>query len=210
MVPQQGVLLPFGHRFLANPSPVACWLAFPFASPSGFFLRISSKTSQPTAAKSVQNYRNCLQSACSPMSAKYQKPLPSHGGVYLQVASNHSASGSWADVFLQKPNHPYYLPVVDHTDVGLPHIFDILLQGELGLLRADWRFAFSPSHIQWIFTVIMCLIFVVGQLRQSGLVSNPWVIWISCSAGGWYLIVRRLMGGLPGAPEWDWGGSIAL
>ena len=40
-------------------------------------------------------------------------------------------------LLLQKPSHPYFLPVVEGTKVGLPHHFGKLLQGEFCLLQAD-------------------------------------------------------------------------
>ena len=40
-------------------------------------------------------------------------------------------------LLLQKPSHPYFLPLVERTVVGLPQSFGKLLQGEFWLLQAD-------------------------------------------------------------------------
>jgi len=40
-------------------------------------------------------------------------------------------------LLLQEPSHPYFLPVVERTIVGLPHLFGKLRHGEFGLLQAD-------------------------------------------------------------------------
>ena len=49
---------------------------------------------------------------------------------------------------LQKPNHPYFLPLVEDTKVGQPHPFGKLLQGEFRLVQADWGFAFGTTHVR--------------------------------------------------------------
>jgi len=76
-------------------------------------------------------------------------------------------------LLLEKPRHPYCLPLVERTIVGLPHPFGKLLQGELRLLQANWGFAFSTAQVRRIVALLSCIIFVVGQLRQWGQVSNP-------------------------------------
>jgi len=48
---------------------------------------------------------------------------------------------------LEKPCHPYFLPLVECTVVGLPHSFGKLLQGELHLLQANWGFAFCAAQV---------------------------------------------------------------
>ena len=51
-------------------------------------------------------------------------------------------------LFLEEPSHQYFLPLVEHTKVGLPHPFCKLLQGEFRLFQADWGFAFSPTQVR--------------------------------------------------------------
>jgi len=50
-------------------------------------------------------------------------------------------------LLLPKRSHPYFLPLVECTKVGLPHPFAKLLQGEFRLLKADWGFAFGPAQV---------------------------------------------------------------
>jgi len=49
---------------------------------------------------------------------------------------------------LKKPRHPYFLPLVECTKVGLPHPVGKLLQGVLRLLQANWGFAFCTFQAQ--------------------------------------------------------------
>jgi len=65
---------------------------------------------------------------------------------------------------LEKPSHPYFLPLVECTKVGLPHPFDKLLQGEFRLLQADWGFTFSPAQARRIIALIICIEFVIRNL----------------------------------------------
>jgi len=53
-------------------------------------------------------------------------------------------------LLLEKPRLPYFLPLVEHTIVGLPHPFGKLLQGELRLLQANWGFACSTAQVRRI------------------------------------------------------------
>jgi len=46
-------------------------------------------------------------------------------------------------LLLETPSHPYFLPLVECSKVGLPHPCGKLLQGELRCLQADWGFAFG-------------------------------------------------------------------
>jgi len=84
-------------------------------------------------------------------------------------------------LFLQKPSHPYFLPLVEGTKVGLPHPFGKLLQGELRLLQADWGLAFGPTQVRRIVNIIICIAFVIGNIwlgRQIGNCCNicpPWL-----------------------------------
>jgi len=79
--------------------------------------------------------------------------------------------------FWRNSCHPYLLPLVECIKVGLPHSFGKLLQGELHFLHTDWGFAFSTAQVQRIVALISCIIFVVGHLRQWGLVCNTCDIW---------------------------------
>jgi len=65
---------------------------------------------------------------------------------------------------LEKPSHPYFLPLVECPKVGLPHPFGKLLQGEFRLLQADWGFAFSPAQVGRIIALILCITFVIRNL----------------------------------------------
>jgi len=48
---------------------------------------------------------------------------------------------------LQIPSHPYFLPLVEGTEVGLHHPCGKLLQGEFRLLQADWGVAFGLAQV---------------------------------------------------------------
>jgi len=76
-------------------------------------------------------------------------------------------------LFLEEPSHPYFLPLVERTIVGLPHLFGKLPQGDFGSLQADWEFTLCTAQVQQIVTLIIGIIFVVGNLRQWGQVCNP-------------------------------------
>ena len=49
-------------------------------------------------------------------------------------------------LFLQKPCHQYFLPLVECTKVWLPHPSAKLLQGEFSLLQTDWGIAFCETR----------------------------------------------------------------
>jgi len=76
-------------------------------------------------------------------------------------------------LFLEEPSHPYFLPLVERAIVRLPHPFGKLLQGEFGLLQADWGFTLCTAQVQQIVALIICIIFVVGNLRQWWQVRHP-------------------------------------
>ena len=76
-------------------------------------------------------------------------------------------------LLLQKPSHPYFLPLVQGTKVGLCHHFGKLLQGEFRLLQADWGFAFGTTQVQRIVAHLNCIIFVIGNIRYWGQIHNP-------------------------------------
>jgi len=67
-------------------------------------------------------------------------------------------------LLLEKPSHPYFLALVECNKVGLPYPFAKLLQGEFCLLQAHWGFAFSPTQVQQIITLSICIEFVMSNL----------------------------------------------
>jgi hypothetical protein len=69
-------------------------------------------------------------------------------------------------LLLEKPRHPYFLPLVECTKVGLPHPFGKLLQGKLDFFQAIWGFAISIAQVRRIVTPIGSIILVVGHLWQ--------------------------------------------
>jgi len=69
-------------------------------------------------------------------------------------------------LFLEEPRHPYFLSLVERNIVGLPHRFGKLLQGEFGLLQADWGFTLCTTQVRRIVALFIWIIFVVGNLRQ--------------------------------------------
>jgi len=79
-------------------------------------------------------------------------------------------------LLVENPRHPYFLPLVECTVVGLPHPFGKLLQGEHRLLQANWGLAFCTAKIRQIVALLSSIIFVVGHLRQWGHVCNPCII----------------------------------
>jgi len=76
-------------------------------------------------------------------------------------------------LFPEEPSHPYFLPLVERTIVDLPYPFGKLLQGEFGLVQADWGFTLCTAQVRRIVALIICIIFVVGNLRQWWQVRNP-------------------------------------
>jgi len=77
-------------------------------------------------------------------------------------------------LFPKEPSHPYFLPLVERTIVGLPHPFGKLFQGvEFSLLRADWGFTLCTTQVRRIVALIICITFFIGNLRQWGHVHNP-------------------------------------
>jgi hypothetical protein len=75
-------------------------------------------------------------------------------------------------LLLEKPSHPYILPLVDGTNVGLPHPFDKLLQGEFRSLQANRGFAFSPAQVRQILALSICIEFVIRNIWQWGQIPN--------------------------------------
>jgi len=76
-------------------------------------------------------------------------------------------------LFLEAPSHPYFLPLVENTIVGLPHPFGKLLQGEFCLLQADWGFTRCTAQVRRIVVLIICIKIVIGNLGQRGQVHYP-------------------------------------
>jgi len=113
-------------------------------------------------------------------------------------------------LLLEKLCHPYFLPLVECTVVGLFHPFGKLHQGELRVLQANWGFAFCTAQVRQIVALISCIIFVVGYLQQCGQVGNPSDM--SFLRFRWWLgsFVGRHMGCLPSAPDGGWGGGDVL
>jgi len=50
-------------------------------------------------------------------------------------------------LLLEEPSHPFFLPLVERTIVGLPHLFGTLLQGEFGSLQADWGLTLCTAQV---------------------------------------------------------------
>ena len=68
------------------------------------------------------------------------------------------------NLFLEKPSHPSFLPLVEHTKVRLPHSIGKLLQGEFHLLQADCSCAFSPTQVRRIIALILGIEFFIRNL----------------------------------------------
>jgi hypothetical protein len=138
--------LTFLLEALSNLSPVACCLAFSSILPPEPRSQSSSETCQPIVAESFQQYRSSPWAAHSCKSSKnLQQPSPS-AGVHLNAISNSSVLGNRPMLLLEKLSHPYFLPLVECTKIGLPHPFGKLLQGEFRLHRADWGLPSAPSQ----------------------------------------------------------------
>lgn len=71
------------------------------------------------------------------------------------------------------PHHPYILPPVECTAVGLPHPVGKLPQGELHFLHAKCGFAYRSAQVQPMVAVIGCIMFVIGHLSTWDQVGNP-------------------------------------
>ena len=76
-------------------------------------------------------------------------------------------------LLLEIPRHPFFLPLVECTVVGLAHHFGKLLQWEFSLLQADWWFAICTAQVRQIVALITYILLVVGHLQQWGQVQNP-------------------------------------
>jgi len=164
-----GVLFQIGHQMLIDsPSllPRLPNLTCTFLqkhphplSPNPFSI-INIFQKQP-GLKSLQQICNCHQPVQRSISQHFRTVLSKDNGLML---------------LLSKPNHPYFLPLVEHTKVGLPYAFGALLQGVFHLLQADWGIAFSPAQVGLIIGLIIRIEFVIWNLRSCGQVYNPCII----------------------------------
>jgi hypothetical protein len=68
-------------------------------------------------------------------------------------------------LFLEKPIHPDFLPLVEHSIVGLPYPLGKLLQGGFGWLQATREFTLCTAQVQLIVNLITCIILVLGNQR---------------------------------------------
>jgi len=88
-------------RALPNSSPVACWLVIPSSPPPEPRLHISSKTSQPTIAESIQHYRNFSKAARSRKSpTTCNCCLPVQGSI-LKLFQTVLSPDNWPMLLLQ-------------------------------------------------------------------------------------------------------------
>jgi len=76
-------------------------------------------------------------------------------------------------LLLQNPSHPYFRPLVEGAEVGLPDSFGKFLDGEFHLLQADWGFAFDSAQVRRIVGLIICIIFVIRNLWSWRHIGNP-------------------------------------
>jgi hypothetical protein len=68
--------------------------------------------------------------------------------------------------FLHNLSHPYVLPLVECTVIGLTQSFSTLLQGEFNFLQAVWGFPFFTIHVQSVIPLFKYIIVVVRNLSQ--------------------------------------------
>jgi len=141
-----------------------CYLAFPFASACEFCFHISSITSPCTANKSIQYYRNYPMAASPPMSPILcNYCLPVHVSISKQIQMVLSLDNGLLPN-LGKASHLCFLPLVEHTTVGLLNPSRKLLQGVLSVLQPDWEFTLFTTHVLRIVTLSICIIIVVPNL----------------------------------------------
>ena len=119
----------FCWHAVPNPTLFACCLAFPSSSPPKSHLDISSNTCLPTVAKSIPYYQNFPPAASALKFSKNQQPLYPCAGVHLSAVSSGSVLRWWTDGSSAETQPPYFLSLVELTQVGLPHPFVELLQG---------------------------------------------------------------------------------
>ena len=127
-----GHLLPCLPFFLTSRTMLAHF----FRNISTHCRRIRSAVSKFPKAAPLESFRricNCHLPVQLSISLLFQTVLSRDSGLKL---------------FLEKPSHPYFLPLVECTKVGMPHPFGKLLKGEFRLLQADWGFAFSPAQVR--------------------------------------------------------------
>jgi hypothetical protein len=70
---------------------------------------------------------------------------------------------------LQKPSHKYFLPLVEHTVVGLPHSIRKLFIAEFNYLETVW----GTSHVQSIIVLIIGIILIIAILYTVSPVGHP-------------------------------------
>jgi len=75
-------------------------------------------------------------------------------------------------LLLQKPSHPYFLPLVERTEVGLLHPFG-KIHREFVLLQADQGFPLCAAQVRLIVAHIMCTIYDIGNVQQRGQLRIP-------------------------------------
>jgi len=109
------------------------------------FLRIHHNPMQPNPFSIIEIIQwlpvlECLQTICNcclpvqgSVSKLFRMVLPLDNGLML---------------LLHIPSHPFFLPLVERTVVGLSHPFGKLLEGEFSLLQADWGFAHCTAQLR--------------------------------------------------------------
>jgi hypothetical protein len=97
------------------------------------FRNISNHCRRIHSALSMFFYRQPLLESLQKICNRY---LPVQGSISLlfQTVLSHD---SGPIVLLEKPSHPYFLPLVECTKVWLPDPFGKLLQGEFHFLQAS-------------------------------------------------------------------------
>jgi hypothetical protein len=110
------------------------------------------------AFKSLQKFCNCQLPVHGSMSHLFQLVWSPDYGLML---------------LLLRPSDPYLLPLLERTKLRLIHSFGKLLQGEFHVLQADWGFGFHPTQVQRIVTLIICTVFVIGNLWYYGQIGRP-------------------------------------
>jgi len=105
-----------------------------------------------------QNVRNCCLTMQGSIPNLLQTIQPPDNGPML---------------LLQNLGHPFFLPLVKCTIVGLPHLFGKWIHGEFCLLQADWWFALCTAQVEGIISLVIWIIIVVGNHQQWGHMHNP-------------------------------------
>jgi len=179
---QGGLFSPVCSGAGQNTLPVTCCLVCLFSLPPEFRVHISSKSFQSTASESIQHCQNYATASSSWMSPK----ICNHSLPVVGFISNlfHTVlpPDNGLMLLFQKPSHRYFLSLVEHTLVDLPHPVCKLPQGELSLLQADWRFTICTAQVWQIVTLIFCIIIILGHLWERRQVCNSCENYL-CSSG---------------------------